>query len=182
MTTAAHAAPATYDDLLALDPDLRAEILDGEILVSPSAGPRHNRLAFRLAKDLSAAAVQHGYDVLLDVDVLWPGGQVTRPDVFVVTEEVAEQASPPVREVPVLVVEVLSPDSPGRDLVRKPRIAADAGVPEYWVLDPATGEVYRHTLTGDRYDVDVVEPGEERVVSTLPFPYTLRPAALVTKR
>ena len=35
-----------------------------------------------------------------------------------------------------LVVEVISPDDPDRDLVDKRRDYAAAGIAEYWVIDP----------------------------------------------
>ncbi len=35
-----------------------------------------------------------------------------------------------------LVVEVVSPDRPERDLVEKPRDYAEAGIPEYWIVNP----------------------------------------------
>ena len=35
-----------------------------------------------------------------------------------------------------LVVEVVSPDDPGRDVVEKRTDYAEAGIPEYWIADP----------------------------------------------
>ena len=35
-----------------------------------------------------------------------------------------------------LVVEVVSPDDPDRDLVEKRADYAEAGIPEYWIVDP----------------------------------------------
>ena len=35
-----------------------------------------------------------------------------------------------------LVIEVMSPDNPNRDLVQKRADYAEAGVPEYWIADP----------------------------------------------
>jgi Uma2 family endonuclease len=35
-----------------------------------------------------------------------------------------------------LVVEVVSPDDPGRDFVPKRGDYAEAGIPEYWIVDP----------------------------------------------
>ena len=181
MTTVPLDHPATYEDLKNLPDDVRAEILDGEITVVPSATPRHNLLAALLWSDLHVAASTAGYGAVQDVDVLWqPSGRVTRPDVLVVTSAVANGTELPVHEVPVVVVEVVSPDDPGRDFVKKARIAADAGVPEYWVVDPGTLEVYRHVLVEGRYDVQVVGTDEEQPVEGLPFPYVLRPAVLLT--
>ncbi len=40
-----------------------------------------------------------------------------------------------------LVVEVLSEDDPERDKVTKRREYAEAGIPEYWIVDPADEEI-----------------------------------------
>ena len=40
-----------------------------------------------------------------------------------------------------LVVEVVSEDDPGRDLVTKRFEYAQAGIPEYWIVDPRTQTV-----------------------------------------
>ncbi len=37
-----------------------------------------------------------------------------------------------------LVVEIVSPDNPNRDLVEKRRDYAEANIPEYWIVDPQT--------------------------------------------
>ncbi len=37
-----------------------------------------------------------------------------------------------------LVVEIVSPDDPNRDLVQKRRDYAQAGIPEYWIVNPQT--------------------------------------------
>lgn len=40
-----------------------------------------------------------------------------------------------------LVVEVVSPDDPNRDLVDKRREYAQAGIPEYWIVNPQTESI-----------------------------------------
>ena len=50
-----------------------------------------------------------------------------------------------------LVVEVVSPDDPGRDLVRKRSDYAEAAIPEYWIVDPATETITVLTLAGGAY-------------------------------
>ncbi len=50
-----------------------------------------------------------------------------------------------------LVVEVVSPDNPGRDLVEKRADYAEAGIPEYWIADPRDETIRVLTLDGDAY-------------------------------
>ena len=50
-----------------------------------------------------------------------------------------------------LVVEVVSPDDPDRDLVVKRRDYAEANVPEYWIVDPRSETITVLVLTGGRY-------------------------------
>ena len=50
-----------------------------------------------------------------------------------------------------LVVEVVSPDKPERDTVTKPLDYAEAGIPEYWIVNPETQTITVLTLQGDAY-------------------------------
>ncbi len=50
-----------------------------------------------------------------------------------------------------LVVEVVSPDDPERDLVVKRREYAEAGITEYWIVDPRTETITVLALDGSRY-------------------------------
>lgn len=50
-----------------------------------------------------------------------------------------------------LVVEVVSPDYPARDLIEKRADYAAAGIPEYWIADPRDRTLTVLTLSGDAY-------------------------------
>ena len=50
-----------------------------------------------------------------------------------------------------VVVEVVSPDDPGRDLVVKRVDYAEAAIPEYWIVDPRVETVTVLTLAGGAY-------------------------------
>ena len=50
-----------------------------------------------------------------------------------------------------LVVEVVSPDDPGRDLVAKRTDYAEGGIPEYWIVDPRDETITVLTLEGKAY-------------------------------
>jgi Uma2 family endonuclease len=50
-----------------------------------------------------------------------------------------------------LVVEVVSPDNPERDLRDKRREYAEAGIAEYWIVNPQEGSITVLTLDGSVY-------------------------------
>jgi len=50
-----------------------------------------------------------------------------------------------------LVLEVVSPDKPERDLVEKRSDYAEAGVPEYWIANPQTEMITVLWLEDDAY-------------------------------
>ena len=50
-----------------------------------------------------------------------------------------------------LVVEVISPDDPDRDLVEKRADYAEAGIPEYWIADPRDETITVLVLEGQAY-------------------------------
>ena len=50
-----------------------------------------------------------------------------------------------------LVVEVVSPDDPDRDLVEKRADYAEAGIPEYWIADPRDETLTVLVLRGEAY-------------------------------
>lgn len=50
-----------------------------------------------------------------------------------------------------LVLEVVSPDDPDRDLVKKRREYAQTGIPEYWIVNPQTGKLTVLRLENAKY-------------------------------
>jgi Uma2 family endonuclease len=50
-----------------------------------------------------------------------------------------------------LVLEVVSPDDPNRDLVKKRREYAQSGIPEYWIVNPQDETIAVLRLEGTKY-------------------------------
>ena len=60
-----------------------------------------------------------------------------------------------------LVIEVVSPDDPDRDLVEKRTDYAEAGIPEYWIVDPRDETITVLAMEGDAYsDLGVFAAGD----------------------
>ena len=52
-----------------------------------------------------------------------------------------------------LVIEIVSPDDPDRDLIWKRSDYAEASIPEYWIVNPEDATVTVLQLVGDEYAV-----------------------------
>jgi Uma2 family endonuclease len=112
------------------------ELIGGNPVMSPSPNVPHQRLSAVLEEFLRRSLDAHeGLEVLHDIDIEF-GADVLRPDVCIVAESETLDGSVPLRLVPALVVEILSPSTSGRDHGIKREIYARAGVQEYWIVDP----------------------------------------------
>lgn len=128
-------------ELIAAEPlaSPRYELVNGELLVTPSPGPPHQesvaRLLGMLRQYLEIARVGHALDSPSDIEL--EGETLVQPDVYVLP--IAEwrrilRDGFPAREL-LLAIEVVSPSSGRHDRVRK-RPLYQRGVGEYWIVDP----------------------------------------------
>lgn len=138
--------PMSLDEYLALSDQPKAEYVDGVAIVSPPATHGHNKVQRRLANLLEGS-------LDLDLDVVTdPGwtfkGRWRVPDVAVFATKDPEAVF--VADVPVLVVEVLSPSTASEDTVRKSVEYLEAGIGQYWIVDRHNRAlvVFAHTDTG----------------------------------
>ena len=129
----------TRDEVLAFPDDgKRYELVYGELLVSPSPVPRHQRIALCLAAELLTYLRRHpvGEVLMSPADISWGRPDVTaQPDVFVVAKEDAGVCSWEQMRRFLLFVEVLSPSTSRHDRFTKRRLYQDEGVPLYWIID-----------------------------------------------
>ncbi|CAO5151348.1 Uma2 family endonuclease [Frankia sp. AiPs1] len=122
------------------------EIVDGMVVVSPSASKRHNRLVKILAVALEAAAGPD-WNADFDFDVRLQDVPLTnrRPDVVVYRADTID-IMPARPEHILLVVEVVSPGSETTDRIVKAEQYARAGISYYWrVEQPPAGVPVVHT-------------------------------------
>jgi Uma2 family endonuclease len=120
------------------------ELVEGRLLMSPSPVPDHNYALFEMAVQLRSQ-LPRGLEVIQDMDVdlqLAPPdapGTVRRPDLIVVPRDArlrVRREGGVIRASEVLVVvEVVSPGSKRTDHDHKRGEYADAGIPDYWIVD-----------------------------------------------
>ncbi|MCF2531930.1 Uma2 family endonuclease [Yinghuangia soli] len=178
-----HPGEWTVQEVLDLPEDShqRTELVDGALIMSPSAGVPHQRAMVRLWRVLADAAEAVGapVEVLPDVNVLVPCGLLI-PDIAILDAQVAARADKVVpAEAVFVVVEVVSPSNRRTDMALKPKVYAEAGIPQYWRVELAPAAcITVDELDGGRYvTTQVITAGRPGQVLK-PFPVDLDPGIL----
>jgi len=134
----------TYDDYLAIDDGNRYEIIEGELVLTPSPSIIHQHIAATIETVIKNFVAQSNLGMVLiaPLDVVLDSKVVLQPDVlFVSRERYYIITAACLKGAPDLVVEVISPSSGVRDRIKKSRIYRRYGVKEYWLADPGARTV-----------------------------------------
>jgi Uma2 family endonuclease len=131
----------SYEEYLALPHDGRImEWVDGEVISYIPTTPRHQKIVTILVTLLRSYVYALNLGEILPAPVevkLCPGGPSREPNVLFFGREKAVQLTDKRFEgAPDLVVEVVSPGSATIDRVEKFLEHEQAGVGEYWFIDP----------------------------------------------
>jgi len=161
--------PARYDDLLAVPDTKVAEVIDGELIVSPRPASPHANSAAAIIVDIRGAfhgppgqaRGPGGWWILMEPelhfgdDVLVPDQAGWRRERMPKLPNVAAFS-----QAPDWICEVVSPSTGAIDRGRKMRIYAREGVGHLWLVDPLlrTVEVFR--LREGEWTVAAVHAGD----------------------
>jgi len=144
------------------------EFTDGVIEVLPMPTKYHLEISKVLFLALLAVMQRIGGDVFyapLRVEVR--PGKFREPDVLLVLDKDDPRAQDEYWTGADLVIEIVSPDRPKRDTDEKPLDYAEAGIPEYWIVNPLTGSITVLALTGSTYAEHGVFRRGDQAVSKL---------------
>ena len=142
----------TYEDYVRLPEDgNRYEVIRGFLYVTPSPVTEHQFSSFEFSFHLSAFVRKGELGLVLAApfDVRLPAGiaNPVQPDVvFFRKGNEPRRGTGFFEGIPDLVAEVLSPGTRRRDRTLKLEAYQDAGVPEYWLLDPGSQTVWVYVL------------------------------------
>jgi len=174
--------PWTLADLRRLpDDDLRYEILDGNLVVSPMQTMPHYRAATLLRERLRAQGPDDVVSVQrvgIAIDRHHRRTTLLVADLTIIHLSALDGDDVALRPRDVIaVVEILAPDSGSYEAVVKRHHYARAGIRHYWIVDPErrTLTVLRHDGDAGYEEVEVVKPGTAWRTDD-PFPLALDPA------
>jgi Uma2 family endonuclease len=154
----------------------RIELVDGHLVVTPSADNAHQEIAHRLKNALAAAAGAAHLRVPLTPNLYLGPGRLVIPDLAVgryprsTTRNSAKDT--------VVVIEVTSPSNASTHREEKMRLYAEAGIPWYLLLEPDFSDyesltVHLLRLDGGRYVEHAVAKDGELLSSDEPFALSL---------
>ena len=152
--------PYRRRDYATLPDEPRCELIFGRFYLSPSPSAMHQVVVLLLSRLLDEIAdASGGLALPAPLDVHLAEHSVVQPDVMYVSASRREIVRERLEGAPDLVVEVLSPGTSRRDRGEKLRLYSQAGVREYWVVDPAERQI--EFLANREGDFVVVLPAGE---------------------
>ena len=135
----------TYSDYLLLpDNGKKYEVLDGELIMSPSPSPVHQNILLNLATILKLFVEQNdlGKIFIAPCDVVLSEYDVVQPDIiFIAKQNEHIIGESHIHGSPDLIVEIFSPHSVKFDCDIKRKIYSRHCIQEYWMVDPTAQKV-----------------------------------------
>lgn len=158
----------TYEDYLKTPDDVRYELIEGELIMTPSPTTRHQRISRKLEFAIEKHVTENNlgevfyspYDVCLDDE------NVVQPDIIFISNDKADIITEKnIQGAPDLIIEILSESTAYKDAIQKKKLYARFGVREYWLVAPDDKliEVYNlknkgeYQLLKTYFDGDTIE-------------------------
>ncbi|MCD7736297.1 MAG: Uma2 family endonuclease [Lachnospiraceae bacterium] len=145
----------TEDDYWNLPEDVRAELINGQLyyMAAPSRihqeilSALHLIIGNHIARSSGKCKV---YPAPFAVKLRKDKDNTVEPDISVICDR-SKLTDRGCTGAPDWIIEIVSPCNPGHDYVRKLNLYADAGVREYWIIDPMEESVLVYTRVQERF-------------------------------
>jgi len=156
--------PLTADDFMSLpmEDGHLYELLQGELVLSPSPEIMHQRISRRLVVRLDTELQSRDFGEVFyaPTAVVLSENDVVEPDLFVIRKAQADFLTrQSFNGAPAIVFEILSPSNRQLDLQRKALLYANVGVEEYWMVDPEKRRILIQRLVEGKVDLEIFTSG-----------------------
>ena len=150
----------TYADYLKWTFDERLELIKGKIFkMSPAPGSDHQLISSTVSNEIynylkgkPCKVFAAPFDVRLirrsidDKDII----TVVQPDICIICD-LKKIDKKGCIGAPEIVIEILSPGNNKKELKNKYEVYEEAGVLEYWIINPETKDLLQYKLTDSRF-------------------------------
>jgi len=138
-----------------LDEGERFELLNGEAYAMSAPNTKHQIIHaelfgqfFIFLKGKPCKVISAPFDVRLFYKENESDDTVVQPDIVVICDK-TKLGPEGCRGAPDLVIEILSPSNTAIEMQQKLELYREAGVKEYWVIDPENNALTVHLLQSD---------------------------------
>ena len=148
----------TAEDYYNTPEDVRCELIDGKLIYAQAAPSRiHQSILMELSGTIrNFIKKNHGnckiYPAPFAVKLRDDRDNIVEPDISVICDpnKLTDRGC---TGAPDWIIEIVSPSNSSHDYVKKLNLYLDAGVREYWIVDPTTETVLVYHLSNDEFKV-----------------------------
>ncbi len=154
----AQTKPDTEQDYYNLPENIRAELIDGQLIYNQAAPSRiHQTILSELHLIIGQYIKSKGgscrvYPAPFAVKLWEDRPTIVEPDISVICDR-DKLTDRGCTGAPDWIIEIVSPGNASHDYIRKLNLYADAGVREYWIVDPEEERVFVYALEQDNLKV-----------------------------
>lgn len=148
----------TESDYYALPEDERAELIDGQIYYQAAPSRVHQKVLnavnntiynYLKSKNGSCEVYPAPFAVKLKED----RKTIVEPDISVICDR-NKLTDKGCTGAPDWIIEIVSPGNSSHDYIRKLNLYADAGVREYWIVNPMKQTIFVYHLEETKFEVN----------------------------
>lgn len=145
----------TIEDYNLLEEGAPFQLINNDLIISPSPNPLHQIISARLLQSLLNfldSTNDDGFLVSAPMDVRLDDDNVFQPDLLYIAQQRKEELiKDRIEGAPDLIIEILSPSNAYYDLRQKKDIYEKYGVKEYIIIDPVQENADLHVLKDGAY-------------------------------
>ncbi len=152
-----HSLITTLEEYENLPGDIRAEVFDGQIYYMASPSQEHQTILTELLVSIRNYLRKKGdqcriFPAPFDVKLSDQPLTVVQPDLMIVCDK-SKLDGKRCNGAPDFIIEIVSPGNPADDYIRKLYYYKNAGVREYWIVDPRRKLVTVNHFEGNTLNV-----------------------------
>lgn len=158
----------TYDDYARLDDGNRYELVDGKLeMMSPGPSVTHQMISAEMQFKINESCGNDYFVLNAPIDLILSQKEVRQPDLVLIHRSRLNILSKQgIIGTPDLVSEILSPSTLRRDKLDKLKVYAKFSIPEYWIIDPASGVLEQYILENGRFELHNLFQEDDTIHST----------------
>jgi Uma2 family endonuclease len=152
----------------------RYELIYGEAYAMSAPNTEHQAILMEISsrfheylRGKSCKVFPAPFDVRLFYEEDESDDTVVQPDIVVICDE-KKRGPEGCRGAPDLVIEILSPSNTAIEMRRKLKLYQEAGVREYWIVDPKNRDITVHRFQGKTILTDTY--GDTDTITATLFP------------